>query len=172
MLLILTAISLFIIIYNPSHATLYDENNTIEHQATVIEVIEKEKRYEIIIEEYPASLSVAKSTVKNEAFILELKVGDHIIFRIPDFYDEALDISGTDSVLIVSLNTYDISIFTLEDYNNTEKDTFKGAVTTGAVFSGLFICGAVICFILLIKDIKSNKSNKSKASEHSEIFEL
>lgn len=158
-LLCLTALSLFIIIFVPSQAKQYNETNTIEHHATVLEVIEKEKRYEIRSEEYPAPLSVAKKTNPNKANILALQSGDKITFRIPDFYDNLLNDGRIEGVLIVSLHTENTSIITLEGLNSSYKEAFKGSVTTGAVFSGLFFTGAIICLVFLIKNKKLTQMN-------------
>lgn len=149
-LFFLSAVSILIIILSSVIPTSFDEDNTVEHQASVIEVIDKEKVYEVKVEEYRAALVFSKDIYSDEISLLALGQGDQISFRIPDFVDDSLNDSDS-GVLIVSLYAGDTPIFTLKDYDNADKESLKKIHITAGVFSGLFFCGAIVCLVFLIK---------------------
>ena len=162
--LLFAGIMLFIVIFNPSHTQKFDESNTVEHEATLVEVSETDGVYEIIIEEFPAALGISKNALANEEELLSLQPGARITFRVPDFYDDALNTKGIKAV-IVSLSCDGADILTFDSYNTLIRNTMKNLIVTGSILFALFFGSGVTCLVFLIKEIKWDARHKKRTGE-------
>ena len=159
-LLLLTGVSLFIA-FSPVYDKKLEYNETEEHSATVAGVITKNKSYEISVTEYSCSLIIKKDEVVNERALLDLNIGENIIFNLPKFYEEALSDSRVQSIYIVSLKTNNTDIVTLESHNSIAEKSLKKITITATVFASLFFCGVAVCLFFLLKP-KRNTADLSR----------
>ena len=153
-------ISLFIA-FSPVFDKKIGYEDTVEHSATINDLVLKDALYEIIIAEYPCAITVNKSEIIDDNSIQKLRSGEIIIFRIPKFYDELLDDNNIQSVPIVSLKTEDTIIVSLESQNKIEDQAFFKVRITAIVFSIIFVCGAATClgFLIKLKNANANVVN-------------
>lgn len=153
--LCLTGVSLFIA-SAPMYKTTYDNSNTVEHSATVKNVIPKDKGFEIEVNEYSCNLYFSDDKIVDEESLLGLHYGDKITFNVPKSLDATLSDNNVPTLGIVTLKTGNVYIVTFESHNRVAEKSNLKLTITACVFSVLFFSGAVICIVFLIKKQKIN----------------
>ena len=128
------------------------EDNTVEISATVVR-IEQGRNYRTVITTEEHGRFVVSTMVELGIDIRNyVQAGQTVYFRICETItairnDELLD--------IFSLRTQEGYIFTLQDYldyfNRSLRAGFLGARISGAVFGGIFLLLAVLCFLIFLE---------------------
>lgn len=157
-ILVIISAALLLIVTLPifKNSIQYDNSNTTEHSATVKDVMSNDKGYEIHVNEFSCTLAFSTEEVIDINSLQELHNGEEITFNIPKFYDEALTDNEISSLWIVSLKTANADIVTFESHCNKEMKDYRKSQITAAVFSGICLCGAIVCLVFLIKSKKAN----------------
>ena len=150
--LILSGLMLFIAFYSTSLFPEYNEENTVEHSATVSGVETSDKVCTIYVLQYRCGLKIKLSEIVCDEYLSELQPGSNITFRVPDFYDQWLTDGDTEELSIVALQTENADIVTFESHNVSERRDAKKGKIIGCVFSAIFFAGAAACAVLLIVD--------------------
>ena len=134
------------------------ENNTTLYSATVAKVqIESfEGLYvsaEIKTEEYISNLFIPLIVLKNIRLldINNLHEGQKIYFRVEN--SKVKSMNKVDFIDIVSLQTEEKDIFTLDDYNGNMKDFYRVAKVIPTVLALLFLLISItlLCVYLIIR---------------------
>ena len=158
--LIFAVLLFFIAIFVPTSVLNFDETNTVEHQATITDVRQRNGIYEISVEEFHCALEIDKSEIVDTASLIELQSGNHIMFCIPKYYDELLYDSRIQSLDIVALYTANSPIVTFESHNKMINKSYVECAIVGVIFSILFFMGAVTFLVLLIIRIKRSQNDE------------
>lgn len=152
--LFLTVIMMFIALYVTTTVEKFDETNTVEHNAMVLNIETDSKKCKIYTEKFNCALTFQLTEIIGDSYLVELHNGVEITFRIPEFYDYLLSDNDIESLDIVSLKTDNMVIVSLESHNNMIEKKYSVIKIIGLVFSALFFIGAIICSVLLIKTKK------------------
>lgn len=155
--LILSGLLLFIALYVVS-TTVVNEKNTVEHTATVSRVETSGNFCTIYVLQYPCGLIITLDEIVCDNYLSELQPDGYITFRVPDDYENWLTEGGIQYLYIVSLQTENADIVTLESHNASTAESRKRGRITGCGFAVMFFAGATVCATLLIINKPKNKA--------------
>lgn len=143
------------------HVFVQTEDTTALYTATVrnVDITDTGKQIfaDIYVEEYNAYLGISSNITPNidMSAVKALDAGETIFFRIEkdetEMWDEVIFLN------IVSLQTEEKEIFTLEEYNTCMKNAVKPAKIVGFVVAVLLLFVAVISYIAIRKKTRQSQ---------------
>lgn len=124
-----------------------NEANTTEYQATVNSVKADGEDYIIQVNEYPFQLRCLHEVLLDQEALSSLQAGENVSFRLlPNVTADLLN-SITDAVIIVSLQTEETELITLDSYNQKfARDRVKITIAA-SVGASICLIGAVVCLV-------------------------
>lgn len=129
-----------------------------EREATVVEVLRKDKDYLIVIEEYSCGLFVDSEAIINKEALLFLNKGDKIFFKLVKLEENILENSQIDQVFVVTLRTEKQEIITLQSYAQIEEQDIKNVKITSIIVAIIFGGISIFNFVMILKKKKQTKT--------------